>query len=319
MLNIQQMNAPVKLHDRHAIRAVRPARVATIHPEAGAAMAVVISVINLKGGVGKTTTTVALAQVLAGTFSRRVLVVDLDPQTNATVMLIGERGWAEANGQERTVAHLFRRALNGAPPGDVRQSVLYDVGSVAEVRGLALLPSSLELIEVQEQLSAMPRGPFYAASPAEVLRYALAPLLPEFDYVLIDCPPSLGIVTFNGLRISQGYIMPTIPDVLSTYGIPQIMRRVRMFADAFETRIEPLGIVVNKFRQQSTVHTAQLHALAARAPAPIFRTIIAENNDVAGAAEFRAVNTLRQKWGYRTYDAYRDLTAEVMEKVEYGA
>jgi chromosome partitioning protein len=282
-------------------------------------MAAVISVINLKGGVGKTTTTVAVAQVLAGVFERRVLVVDLDPQTNATVMLIGERGWAQANAEGRTVAHLFRGALAGAPPGDMRSAVLHDVGNVAEVRGLALLPSSLELIEVQEQLATMPRGPFYASSPAEVLRHALAPLLDAFDYVLIDCPPSLGIVTFNGLRISQGYVMPTIPDVLSTYGIPQIMKRVRMFADAFETRIEPLGIVVNKFRQQSTVHTAQLHALAARSPAPIFRTVIPENNDVAGAAEFRQVSTLRQKWGYRTFDAYRDLTAEIMEKVEYGA
>ncbi|HLM67352.1 MAG TPA: ParA family protein [Longimicrobium sp.] len=282
-------------------------------------MAAVISVINLKGGVGKTTTTVAVAQVLAGVFNRRVLVVDLDPQTNATVMLIGERGWVQANAEERTVAHLFRAALAGAPPGDVRGAILHDVGNVAEVRGLALLPSSLELIEVQEQLSAMPRGPFYASSPAEVLRHALGPLLDAYDYVLIDCPPSLGIVTFNGLRISQGYLMPTIPDVLSTYGIPQIMKRVRMFAAAFETRIEPLGIVVNKFRQQSTVHTAQLHALASRPPAPIFRTVIPENNDVAGAAEFRQLSTLRQKWGYRTFDAYRDLTAEIMEKVEYGA
>ncbi|HEX6038316.1 ParA family protein [Longimicrobium sp.] len=281
-------------------------------------MAAVISVINLKGGVGKTTTTVAVAQVLAGTYGRRVLVVDLDPQTNATVMLIGERGWQEVNARERTVAHLFRRALRGTPPGDVAESILPDVGSVGEVRGLALLPSSLELIEVQEQLSSMPRRASFSVSPAEVLRHALAPVLDAFDYVLIDCPPSLGLVTFNGLRISHGFIMPTIPDVLSTYGIPQIMRRVRLFADAFEMHVEPLGIVVNKFRQQSTVHAAQLHALAARAPAPLFRTVIPENNDVAGAAEFRPVSTLRQKWGYRTYEAYRDLTAEIVEKVEHG-
>lgn len=282
-------------------------------------MAAVISMINLKGGVGKTTTTVAVAQVLSSAFGRRVLVVDLDPQTNATVMLIGEKAWEALNREGRTVAHLFRDAMSGGGRFDLEASIVPAVGSVGEVRGVSLLPSSLELIEVQEQLSSMPRGPFYAGNPVDVLRQALAPVMDRFDYVLVDCPPSLGVVTFNGLRMSRGYVMPTIPDVLSTYGIPQIMKRVRMFARAFDTRIEPLGIVVNKFRQQSTVHHAQLHLLASRTPAPLFRTIIPENNDVAAAAEFRPVSTLRQKWGYRTFDAYRDLTAEIIEKVEYAA
>lgn len=282
-------------------------------------MTAVVSVINLKGGVGKTTTTVAVAQMLAGPFGRRVLVVDLDPQTNATVMLMGERAWAAQNAAGLTVAHLFRDALSGGGRFDLRRAILPGVGGVGEVDGLALLPSSLELIEIQEQLSSMPRGEFYAANPVEILRHALQPVLHEFDWVLVDCPPSLGIVTFNGLRMSRGYVMPTIPDVLSTYGVPQIMRRVRMFGDAFDTRIEPLGIVVNKYRAQSTVHNAQLHALVAASPAPIFRTIVPESNDVAGAAEFRPVSTLRQKWGARTYEAYRDLTAEILQRVEYGA
>lgn len=279
-------------------------------------MAAVISVINLKGGVGKTTTTVAVAQALGSVFGRRVLVVDLDPQTNATVMLIGERAWEAANREGRTVAHLFRDAVSGERRFDLERSIVPGVGSVGEVGNVSLLPSSLELIEVQEQLASMPRGAFYAANPVDVLRHALHPVLDRYDYVLIDCPPSLGVVTFNGLRLSHGYVMPTIPDVLSTYGIPQIMKRVRMFAKAFETEIEPLGIVVNKFRAQSTVHHAQLHLLASRSPAPLFRTVIPENNDVAAAAEFRPVSTLRQKWGARTYEAYRGLTAEIVARVE---
>jgi chromosome partitioning protein len=281
-------------------------------------MAAVISVINLKGGVGKTTTTVAVGHMLSGVFNRRVLVVDLDPQTNATIMLIGEKVWKERNRVGQTVAHLFRDALTGKGRFRLEDAILPGVGNVGEVRGLSLLPSSLDLVEVQEQLSMMPRGPFYAASPVDVLRQALAPVMDRFDYVLIDCPPALGVVTFNGLRISRGYVMPTIPDVLSTYGIPQIMSRVRKFAETFEMRIDPLGIVVNKFRAQSTVHRAQYHALAATSPAPLFRTVIPESNEVAGAAEYVHVNTLRQKW-HRTYDAYRTLTAEIVEKMEYGA
>lgn len=280
-------------------------------------MAAVISVINLKGGVGKTTTTVAVAHMLSGVFGRRVLVIDLDPQTNATVMLIGERAWEAQNRAGLTIAHLFRDALGGGGGFDLGAAILHGVGGVGEARTVSLLPSSIDLIEIQEQLAMMPRGPFFATSPVEILRYVLRPVLDEYDYVLVDCPPSLGIVTFNGLRISGGYIMPTIPDVLSTYGIPQIMRRVDAFGAAFETPIAPLGIVVNKYRTQSTVQHAELHALMMRSPAPIFRTIIPESNDVSGAGRFAPVSTLRQKWG-KTYDPYRTLTAEIVQLVEYG-
>jgi len=96
---------------------------------------------------------------------------------------------------------------------------------VADVRAVDLLPSSLDLIDVQDKLAPMPSGKFYAANPVDVLKKATRPIIDEYDYVLIECPPNLGIITLNGLRIAHGYIIPSIPDILSTYGIPQIVKR----------------------------------------------------------------------------------------------
>ena len=284
-------------------------------------MATVISMINLKGGVGKTTTTVAVAQILDGEFGKKVLVIDLDPQTNATVMLIGDERWKELNDAGQTLAQLFRDALYPeAKRFDMTRSLQHGVGAVADVGHLALLPSSLDLIDIQEELPTLKPGRFHAANPIDILKRAIRPVLEEFDYVLIDCPPSLGLVTLNGLRISQHYIIPTIPDVLSTYGIPQIIKRIAEFSQTIGEDIEPLGILVSKYRAQSTVHNTQVRLLRGERDAPVFDTMIPEANDIAAAAEYKAVSTLRQKWGYAgQFDRYRAFAEEVLAKVQVPA
>ena len=126
----------------------------------------VFSTINLKGGVGKTTTTVALAEFMSGRFDKRVLVIDLDPQTNATVMLIGEEKWRELNEREWTLARLFKDALY---PDDKRfdldKTLQKEVSNVSEARTIDLLPSSLDLIDVQDRLATVPSGRFLRRKP----------------------------------------------------------------------------------------------------------------------------------------------------------
>jgi chromosome partitioning protein len=288
-------------------------------------MTTVTATINLKGGVGKSTTTVAIGEMLAAEFRKRVLIIDLDPQTNATTMLIGEDRWKELNESDLTLAQLFKDSLLedvGDRKFDLENTLQRSVSNVRDVRGLDLLPSSLDLIEVQDRLGSMSSGRFYSDNPTDILRRATRRLLDEedYDYVLIDCPPNLGIITLNGLRISGGYIIPTIPDVLSTYGIPQIMTRVQAFADNVGEQITPFGIVVSKYREQSGVHQNTLQRLRAGDIAPevqIFDTIIPENNQIASSAEFLPTSTLRQKYGYQgQFDRYRRLTEEFMEAVD---
>jgi chromosome partitioning protein len=143
-------------------------------------------------------------------------------------------------------------------------------------------------------------------------------VIDNYDYVLIDCPPNLGIITLNGLRMSNGYIIPTIPDILSTYGIPQIVKRVKDFAASVGEEIKPYGIVVTKYRSNLKLHQDVSSRLGK--DAPVFRAIIPESGQIAGAAEFTSpdsLGTLRQKYGYAgQFDAYRALAAEFRERVD---
>ena len=287
----------------------------------GRHMASVISTINLKGGVGKTTTTIGLAELLATQFKKRVLVIDLDPQTNATTVLIGEEKWRKLNDHGFTLASLFEDALRaeGEDSRFVLEKVLQkNVSPVSEVRNVDLLPSSLDLIDVQDRLASMSSGKFYSNNPTDLLRRAVKPILDNYDYVLVDCPPNLGIVTLNGLRISDGYIIPTIPDVLSTYGIPQIQSRVEAFAHNLGDTIHELGIVVTKYRAASTVHNATIKRLRESDDLPVvFDTVIPEANAIAGSAEFAGTSTLRQKYQYQGgHEVFRTLAGEFIKAVE---
>lgn len=286
-------------------------------------MAHVISTINLKGGVGKTTTTAALAEFLSGAFGKRVLVIDLDPQTNLTCVLIGEERWKSLNLQGLTLATLFRDAVRpeGTPARfDLARTVQHEASPIRGIRTLDLLPSSLDLIDVQDRLSSVRPGRFYTDSPIELLRRAVRPILDTYDFVLVDCPPNLGIVTLNGLRISQGYIIPTIPDVLSTFGIPQIQKRVREFGDALGEEIAEVGVVVSKFRSNSTLHrntVARLRSDPEFEYPAVFDTMVPETNQIASSAEFTRYGTMRQKYGYQgNYDTFLGLTAEFIRRVE---
>ena len=118
--------------------------------------------------------------------------------------------------------------------------------------------------------------------------------------------------------MSNGYIIPTIPDILSTYGIPQIVKRVKEFSKQIAEPIEPFGIVVSKYREQSTVHRNVIKRLDKAGDAPLFNTIIKENNQIASAAEYApGKRTLKQKYGYQwQVDAYEALAKEILEALE---
>jgi chromosome partitioning protein len=282
----------------------------------------IISVINLKGGVGKTTTTVAMAEILAAEFDKRVLVIDLDPQTNSTTMLIGEQAWKEANLAGHTLEALFKDSLRpdgAAAKFDLEKTLYREASPISAVRTLDLLPSSLDLIDVQDDLAR--GGRYHTDRPVDVLQKATSTLATEYDYVLIDCPPNLGIITLNGIRMSHGYVIPTKPDILSTYGIPQIMNRVAGFAKTLDHQVVPLGTIINMYRLGTNIHENTIRALnrdveAGKVP-KLFRAFIPYGSAVEEAAEFASVNTLRQRWHPPSlFGQLKDLTLELAERAE---
>ncbi|NLG84707.1 MAG: AAA family ATPase [Firmicutes bacterium] len=291
-------------------------------------MAVFVSTINLKGGVGKTQMTVALAEFLALEHHKKVLVIDLDAQTNATVSLIAEEAWLEKDRRKETLAQLFLDKLENTSCFDIRRAIVKKVSNVGGgIENLDLLPSSPRLLEIQDSLAFVPVGRFFVANPVTILKNAVYDLLDEYDFVLIDCPPYLGITTLNGIYISNYYLIPCIPDILSTYGIPLILDRIKKFIEATRWNIRPLGIVISMYRAQSRLHSTMIQDLQNRSQLPesdprwtprIFNTKIPLAAKSAEAAEFSvSVNTLKQKYGYgNLYEQYKNLTEEFLSYVE---
>ncbi|MFC4456295.1 ParA family protein [Deinococcus sonorensis] len=310
-------------------------------------MSRVISFINLKGGVAKTTTLVQVAETLAFMRGQRVLVLDLDPQTNATIALMGEDAWERVDEAQQTVAQLFLDQIHGTRTFELPRAIVRGVSNLnritipAELQlrpellypRIDLLPSSIRLIEAQDRMADIPQRSHYTLSPMEVIRRHVAPVFGQYDYVLIDCPPNLGYITQNGLEVSDDYLIPTIPDRLSTYGIPQIVRSIADIQRARDLRIQLLGVAVTKYDSRSRTHKAGLDLLPAlirRAcqdagvpRAPLFETIMPQANATAEAMDsqhspgnFRDKYSRSQSGGRALYEYPVALTAELLEEIE---
>jgi chromosome partitioning protein len=284
----------------------------------------VLSFINLKGGVGKTTTAVAVAEMLAQEERKHVLLIDLDPQTNATVTLISEDQWAEMDASGRTIAQLFEDRLNpqNAPKFDIEKAIARRVSTINDgIARLDLLPSSIRLIDLQDRIPMIALSGNFTANPLEIVRVALQPVIDRYDYIIIDCPPSLGTVTKNGLRISTGYVIPTIPDIVSTWGIYQIVDNVDRFAQDIDRPIPPLGIVATKV-QANNLHRRVIGDLESGrlgrfgegnglSQPPLFSNKIPQTVAVARGADVDAdIRTFKGKYG-DAYSALHGLTQEI--------
>ena len=289
----------------------------------------VLSFINLKGGVGKTTTAVAVAEMLAQDERKNVLMIDLDPQTNATVTLISEEKWLALDRTGCTIAQLFDDRINphNPPKFNIETAITRRVSTINDgIARLDLLPSSIRLVDLQDRIPMIAMTGNFTVNPLEILRNALLPIIDRYDYVIIDCPPSLGTVTKNGLRISTGYVIPTIPDNLSTFGIYQIVENVAKFAKEIDREIPALGIVATKV-QGNGLHDRVITDLKAKrlgrfsdpdsmAQPQLFANTIPQTVSVARGADVDAdIKNFKGKYG-AAYDSLRGLTQEIKKLCE---
>src|SRR5260370_3130594 len=169
-------------------------------------MSQVIAFINFKGGVGKTANAVHVGTCLAADHNKRVLIVDLDPQCNATFWLLPPKEWrSRIDDMTRTVCQVFHDQINGTKKFSFSNSVIRVVPISETGVGLNpkidLLPASVELIEVEDILHEQNKKPFFT-----FLRTALAPLRQEYDYILLDCPPNVFTVTKNALYFADSML-----------------------------------------------------------------------------------------------------------------
>ncbi len=244
-----------------------------------ASVGTIVSFMNLKGGVGKTTMAVNIAAYLADLYDLRVLLIDLDPQTNSTVHLVPQDVWEAQDRAGQTLAQLFRDKIEGKRVFDLDKAILR---GVADLPRLDLLPSSLGLVEIQDELITMPTKTWL--NPIDVLGTSLTDeARAGYDYILIDCPPNLGLLTLNGTIISDFFVIPTVPDILSKYGIQEIFNRVDKLKRERHAKIEYAGMIFCKVRP-NLLHRrtmAELRATYGR----VFETVIHDRAILSMAPE----------------------------------
>src|ERR1700683_182574 len=249
----------------------------------------IIAIADQKGGGGKTNTTIYVGAYLASD-KQRVLVVDLDPQGNTSSGL----GIAT----EQLKASLYDVLLEGMPAAQAIQPT--------GVAGLELLPASPVLAAAEVELVAQPQREFK-------LKKALEPL--EYDYILIDCPPSLGILTVNGLVAARHLVIPVQAEFYALEGLGQLVQTVQRVRRGLNRDLELMGVLVTMHNGRTTLSTQVHDEVKRHFPDKVFETVIPRNVRLAEAPSFGKPIMQYDGWskGARSYKA---LAKEVEQRTK---
>lgn len=220
-------------------------------------MTTIIAILNHKGGVGKTTTTINLAAALQQR-KKKVLVIDLDGQANLT------ESFGLSIKEEKTVY--------GAMKGE------YGLPLVKTESGITLVPSSLDLSAAESELINEPGR--------EMILRELIAKLPEkdsFDYILIDCPPSLGLLTLNALTAADYLIIPVQAQFLAMRGMAKIMNVIGVVQERLNPNLKVGGIVITQYDGRKTLNKSVSELIKDSFCDKVFKTIIRDNVALAEA------------------------------------
>jgi chromosome partitioning protein len=255
----------------------------------------VIAVLNQKGGTGKTTTAVNLAATLAEQGGRRVLVIDLDPQHSAST-------WYQAVGQSRGVYDLFAEA---------QQVSLLDLIVPTKADGVSIIPSSKFLYTVERALAGEPGA-------EQCLKVKLKEIPPNrFDYVLIDCPPSLGLLTVNALNAVSEVLVPLESHVLGLHGLDKLVQTVQVVKERLNPALEITGILACRVKGQTRHAQEVIKEVREQFPETFYRTVVRENIRLTECPSQGVPITIYAPTSHGAED-YRALALEVIaqEKAE---
>lgn len=214
----------------------------------------ILSCVNLKGGVGKTAIAVNFA-AYCGRNGLKTLLIDLDPQTNATFSCITPEKWQEHASKNGTVANLLGMRQHTNAEGKTVDPAKIVIPKVLNGT-VDLIPSHLDLFTIDLDLGA-------AAARETLLRRAVKDLVPSYDVVVCDCPPNLTIPTQNALALSTHYVVPVSPDFLSSLGISLLLSRVEKFSNDVEKPIQHAGIILSRVGRPSYFREQTIQTLRA--------------------------------------------------------
>lgn len=251
-------------------------------------MSNIIAVLNQKGGVGKTTTTINLAAYLAK-MGKQVLIVDADPQGNATSGL----GLDKQAQRPTTYQLLLGRVDLAAASRDT------------EVAGVTIIPANSDLAVVETEL---------AATAGRERRLATALQNSVHDYVLIDCPPALGLLTINALVAADRLLIPVQAEYYAMEGLGQLLEVFRRVKQSLNPRLSLLGILATMYDGRTTLSEQVVNQLHKHFGELVFKTTIPRNVRLAEAPSYGKPISEHDKWS-KGARAYKQLAKEVAERV----
>jgi chromosome partitioning protein len=226
-------------------------------------MSRVIAIANQKGGVGKTTTAINLGAGLA-VAEQRTLVVDMDPQGNATSGMGLDRSQLDRS--------VYDVLLEDAPLADVRRERLH-------FPYLDVVPSSQDLVGAEVELVDRPGREL-------VLRRALAAVRDEYDYILLDCPPSLGLLTLNTLAAADTVLIPIQCEFYALEGLSQLLNTVRLVQQNLNPKLQIEGVLLTMYDQRLNLSRQVAEEAKEYFGSRVFRSVIPRNVRLAEAPSF---------------------------------
>ncbi len=251
-------------------------------------MSKTIAVVNQKGGVAKTTTVINLAAYLAAA-GRRVLALDLDPQGNCSAGLGVEE-------REKLPACVYEAILGEKPLAEL----LLDT----ELPSMKLAPAAMRLAGAEVELVT-------EKARESRLRQALAPVLPDFDYVLIDCPPSLGLLTLNALTAADSIIIPVQCEYFALEGLSSLMSTFEQVKKTLNPRLALEGVLLTMFDGRTNLSIQVADEVKRYFKGKVFASVIPRNVRLSEAPSYGKPILLYEA-NSRGAQAYQALAKEVM-------
>jgi len=256
-------------------------------------MSRVLAVANQKGGVGKTTTTINLAASLA-LAAQRVLLVDVDPQGNLTSG-VGQKGKNAAGGT------IYNALTSPEPTIDARPFLLS-----TGVDRMQLIPADRSLTGAEIELVCLPRR-------EERLRTLLASVRDEFDYIFIDCPPSLGLLTLNALVAADAVLIPLHCEYFALEGLADLVGTLRRVRAALNPTLDIAGVLLTMFDERTNLGQQVATDVRGFFKDKVFRTVIPRNVRL-GEAPSHGMPVILYDVKSRGAEAYLALAREVLER-----